>query len=167
MPWWSDVDWDWSTIDWLGCGWHDAERIEWAAIAEELPWYNKTHLPESRDGWPWNPRFPDGVPRQPWTREFESKAEYWRAWFEWRAVLREHLLNPEERSGRRSGDSTPMPRQASPCARRRPHGPGSPPGSSRALKGRQSPVMGLPDGPSVAQRPPRPLFPVLCPQIQS
>jgi hypothetical protein len=98
MPWWPDVDWDRSTIDMLDCGRYDAERIEWAAIAKELPWYNKTHLPEERDGRPWNPRFPDGVPAQPWTLDYRGKAAYRRAWFEWRAILREHLLNPEERA---------------------------------------------------------------------
>ncbi|MFF3113583.1 hypothetical protein ACFVSN_30865 [Kitasatospora sp. NPDC057904] len=88
MPWWPEVDEGATAVEWLDCGMGHAEQAERAAVRAELPLFNKDGLPAQRNGRPWNPRFPPKVPPQPWTTDFETTADYRRAWFEWRAQLR-------------------------------------------------------------------------------
>jgi len=96
-PWWPMVAR--RDIESLDYGGQRAERAEIAAIRAELPLLNKTGYMDDENQSVW-PNLPPGCPPQPWQLEHETRAEYVAGWRQWWAVLRDCLLNPEERAAR-------------------------------------------------------------------
>jgi hypothetical protein len=84
-PWWPEVTR--RDVEWLPMGRNDAVRAERAALAAELPLYDRTHRP-----------LPDGCPSPPQYAAKPSREQYWPDWLRWRALFRELQLNPEERA---------------------------------------------------------------------
>jgi predicted GIY-YIG superfamily endonuclease len=85
-PWWPEVDK--KRLEQLeGADAHTAAMAERAAVLAELPRYNKAGFGSDEAGNRLCPNLPAGCPPQPWRLDHPDRAEYRRAWHEWRAIL--------------------------------------------------------------------------------
>lgn len=94
MPWWPEVAWRHLELYDTGV---EARHAEARAIWDEQPLYNRTAGKDADGKWVDVP-LPGGCPDPPGYAWSPPRAEYWPAWFVWRAVFRDCMLNPEERA---------------------------------------------------------------------
>jgi predicted GIY-YIG superfamily endonuclease len=96
MLWWPEVAR--RDVLLLDVTFHAAELLERAAIRDERPLYNHHGQPSDEPGK--RRQRPDGYWTQPWRCDYPDPASWSRAWFEWRAVVRDERLTPAERAAR-------------------------------------------------------------------
>jgi predicted GIY-YIG superfamily endonuclease len=94
MPWWPEVTRRRLELYDTGV---EARAAEARAICDEGPLYNRTPGRDAQ-GRPVERPLPSGCPEPPGYAWSPPHAEYWPAWFTWRAVFRDCMLTPEEKA---------------------------------------------------------------------
>jgi hypothetical protein len=112
MPWWPEVARRHLELYDTGV---EAREAENRVIGTEKPMYNRTAGKRASGKWVW-PQMPEGCPEPPEYAWSPPRAEYWPAWFAWRAVFRDCMLNPEELKALGRPNSQPSSEPSGPIA---------------------------------------------------